>query len=116
MIDLDNDKFITDAEFLSFVDNCFISLMIIAEKQIQDSQFRVALRDWVMKNKKTFYDGVLAAFNKNKKTDPNKWMYADFKRWILSGQNWTLDISLGPHKFRTPLNLLCLFGIPIEHS
>jgi hypothetical protein len=41
-----------------------------------------------------------------------KWNYNDFKRWILSGDNWTMDISLGNTKYRTPLNLLCLFGIP----
>ena len=90
--------------------------MAIAETNIEDKKFKLALREWVMKNKKQFYDAVLEVFNKNKKTDPNKWMYADFKRWVLSGKNWTLDISLGPHKFRTPLNLLCLFGIPIDSS
>jgi hypothetical protein len=41
-----------------------------------------------------------------------KWNYSDFKRWIFSGDNWTMDISLGAVKYRTPLNLLCLFGIP----
>ena len=93
------------------MDNCFISLNAIAEREIEDKQFKIAYREWIMKNKKGFYDGILAVFNKYKKTDPNKWLYADFKRWILSGENWTLDVSIGVQKYRTPLNLLCLFGI-----
>ena len=114
LIDLDNDKSITDAEFLSFIDNCFISLMAIAEKDIPDRQYKMALRDWVMKNKKSFYDGVLATFNKYKRSDPHKWGYADFKRWVMSKENWTLDVSVGVNKYRTPLNLLCFFGIPLQ--
>lgn len=50
-------------------------------------------------------------FQNNKRSHPEKWNYADFKRWILSGENWTLDITLGGQKLRTPLNLLCLFRI-----
>lgn len=87
--------------------------MAIAEKDITDSQFRVSLREWIMKNKKSFYDQVLGVFNKHKKTDPERWLYADYKRWVLSEENWTLDITLGAHKYRTPLNLLGLLGISV---
>lgn len=52
---------------------------------IEDKKFKIALREWVIKNKKGFYDGVLSTFNKYKRADPNKWLYADFKRWVMSG-------------------------------
>jgi Ca2+-binding EF-hand superfamily protein len=36
LMDLDDDKKITKAEFLSYIDNCFISLQFAAEKHITD--------------------------------------------------------------------------------
>lgn len=94
------------------MDNCFISLMATVEKDISDNNYRVCLKDWVSKNKKSFFDHVIGMFNKYKRTDPHKWNYNDYKRWVLSGDNWTLDAGLGGRKYRVPVNLLCLFGIP----
>ena len=56
MLDLDQDKSISDAEFLNFMDNCFISLMAALEKDMTDNHFKVCLKDWVSKNKKQFFD------------------------------------------------------------
>jgi hypothetical protein len=70
------------------------------------------LKDWVSKNKKQFFDEILKIFHRHKRSDPVKWNYIDFKRWVLSGENWTMDISLGVNKYKMPTNLLCLFGIP----
>ncbi len=85
--------------------------MVALEKDITENHFRVCLKEWISKNKKQFFDEVLKIFHKHKRSDPNKWNYSDFKRWVLSGENWTMDIALGTRKYRTPLNLLCLFGI-----
>ncbi len=86
--------------------------MACVEKDITDNNFRVNLREWVGKNKKIFFDQIISIFNKYKRTDPHKWNYNDFKRWVQSGENWTLDVSMGGKKYRVPVNLLCLFGIP----
>lgn len=64
-----------------------------------------------MKNKKKFFDFVIAIFEKYKRSDPHRWNLADYKRWILSGENWTLDFEIGTKIYRMPLNLLCLFSI-----
>lgn len=112
MIDLDRDKYISDAEFLNYMDNVFISLLALFEKDLSDNHFRVSLKEWVSKNRKIFFDEVLKIFHKFKRSDPVKWSYVDYKRWVLSGENWTMDLSLGAKKYRTPVNLLCLFGLP----
>ena len=44
LFDLDGDKCISDAEFLNFMDNCFVSLMAIAEKDIVDKEFKLMLK------------------------------------------------------------------------
>lgn len=112
MLDLDQDRSISDAEFLNYMDNCFVSLMIALNQDLTDTQFKLCLKDWISKNKKQFFDEILKIFHKHKRSDPVKWNYSDFKRWILSGENWTMDITLGTKKYRIAINLLCLFGIP----
>ena len=67
------------------MDNCFISLMATLEKDLTDNNFRNCLKDWVSKNKKTYFDQILVIFNKYKRSDPHKWNYNDYKRWVLSG-------------------------------
>lgn len=52
------------------MDNCFISLMTAVQKDIHDQKFKVGFKDWVSKNKKVFYDYVLAVFEKYKRSDP----------------------------------------------
>lgn len=94
------------------MDNCFVSLMAAMEKDLTENQLKLTLKDWISKNKKVFFEEILKIFQKHKKSDPVKWNYSDFKRWILSGENWTMDIALGAKKYRVPLNLLCLFGMP----
>lgn len=44
MIDLDRDKYISDAEFLNYMDNVFISLLALFEKDLSDNHFRVSLK------------------------------------------------------------------------
>jgi hypothetical protein len=90
--------------------------MSIVEKDIIDNYFKVSLKDWMGKNRKVLYDEVLRIFEKHKRSDLDKWNYADFKRWVLSGENWTLDIQIDGKKYRTPLNLLCLFGMPKQKN
>lgn len=111
-MDLDHDKYITDAEFLNYMDNCLSGLMAALEKEITDQHLKICLKDWLSKNRKIFFDETLKVFHNNKRSDPNKWLYNDYKRWVLSGENWTMDIQLGVKKYRVPLNLLSLFGIP----
>ena len=88
--------------------------MIAVERSIAENQFRTSLKEWIIKHKKSFFEYVLGIFQKHKKSDPHYWHYNDFKRWVLSGENWTLDIEVGENKFRTPLNLLCLFALPLK--
>lgn len=51
LIDLDNDKYITNAEFLNFIDNSFINLMFTVENSITDTNFKIQLKQWVQNNK-----------------------------------------------------------------
>lgn len=44
MLDIDQDKSISDAEFLNYMDNCFISLMAALEKDITENHFKVSLK------------------------------------------------------------------------
>jgi len=62
LIDLDDDNKITKAEFLSYIDNCFISLQFAAEKKIQDEDFALNFKNWVKSNKKIFLQNVLKVF------------------------------------------------------
>ena len=59
LIDLDDDKKITKAEFLSFIDNCFVGLIAAAEKQIKDEEFAINFKNWIKANKKVFLEKVL---------------------------------------------------------
>jgi hypothetical protein len=67
------------------MDNILTSLMSALEKDLTDNYFKVSLKDWIIKNKNGFYQQIINVFNKHKRSDPNKWNYADFKRWVLTG-------------------------------
>lgn len=74
------------------MDNCFVSVLNAAQKNIDDHNFRINFKDWVNKHRKQFFDATLRIFEKYKRSDPNYWNMADYKRWVLSGENWTLDL------------------------
>ena len=59
---MDDDKKITKAEFLSYIDNCFISLQFAAEKNITDEDFVSNFKNWVNSNKKIFLQNVIQIF------------------------------------------------------
>jgi hypothetical protein len=89
---MDDDKKITKAEFLSYIDNCFISLQFAAEKKITDEDFVSNFKNWVKSNKKIFLQNVLQVFEENAKSNPEFWFLGDFTRWIKDKNHWSLDI------------------------
>lgn len=59
--------------------------MAVVKKDLTENHFKVSLKDWISKNKKVFFDEILKVYHKYKRSDPNKWNYIDYKRWVLSG-------------------------------
>ena len=70
LIDLDGDNYITNAEFLNYIDNSFINLMFTVENSIQDSKFKLQIKEWVKMNKKTLLEKIMEIFKNNLKSHP----------------------------------------------
>jgi hypothetical protein len=67
------------------MDKCFISLMQIAENQTKDANFKIQLREWTNQNNKKITEHIISIFKKNLKSDPERWSFGDYKKWVLNG-------------------------------
>lgn len=89
-------------------------MQTIIKDHALDSNFRKSFEDWTIENHGTLDHEMDVMFTTHAQSKPNEWTREDFKRWILEGNQWTIQVEIKGKVFRIPLNLACLFGVKVK--
>jgi len=57
-----------------------------------DAVFKKSLKDWINLNKPKIIEEANKIFCDNAQRDKENWTLADYSRWILDKQCWTINV------------------------
>ena len=114
MIQNNYNEHLEKKNFVNYMKKCYdsgiqnISAMGVSEDK---ETFKKSLKEWLSTNDDLIVKEIHHIFDANAQVNTEFWTFGDFKRWILSKENWFIYIELNDEKHRIPLHLLCILGI-----
>ena len=85
----------------------------VLKKTKCSGEFKACYQEWIKRSRHTVVAYAEKIFCDHCQAHEALWTEGDFKRWVLSKNQWTIYFELRGVTYNIPLNLLSLFGIKL---